>query len=282
MKKRTPKKGGNRPVQKQGAGNTQSRHTQKGTARSSITPKARLDLFGVHAVEAAWLNPKRTINALYITDAAWKNFEPVYHKGRKSGNKRPDPVMVDKGFFAQNLPHDPVHQGIGLTVEPLDDVFVQDLMIKEKSKDKSVLLILDQVTDPHNVGAIMRSACAFGAGGLIMQRKHAPELKGVLAKTACGAVDFMDVACETNLARTVEELQEAGYIVLGLDEHTETEIAKAPDHSKIALVLGAEGPGIRRLIKEKCDMLVKLPTQAPLQSLNVSNAAAISLYAVCA
>ncbi len=244
------------------------------------TPKVKIDLFGIHAVEAAWLNPKRIIHALYIMESNWKNFEPVFHKGRKAGHNRPDPIMVDKSFFQNALPHEPVHQGIAITADPLEEVYLQDLIIREKQKEKSVLLILDQVTDPHNVGAIMRSACAFGAGGVVMQKKHAPELKTILAKTACGAVDFIPAAFETNLSRTIETLQEAGYIVLGLDEHTNTEIGKAPDHNKIALVLGAEGPGIRHLIKEKCDRLVKLPTLPPLQSLNVSNAAAISLYAV--
>ena len=140
--------------------------------------------------------------------------------------------------------------------------------------------MLDQVTDPHNVGAIMRSACAFGADGLIMQKKHAPSFAGVLAKTACGAVEHINVAFETNLTRSLETLQNNGFFVLGLDEHGEITIGDADIPNKCVLVLGAEGTGIRRLIREQCDTLVRLPTTGPILSLNVSNAAAIALYAI--
>jgi 23S rRNA (guanosine2251-2'-O)-methyltransferase len=142
-------------------------------------------------------------------------------------------------------------------------------------------LMLDQVTDPHNVGAIISSACAFGAAGVVMQKKHAPALNGVLAKTACGAVEHVPVAFVTNLSRALEEFKEGGYFSYGLDERGEMdigELGKKP--GKCVLIMGAEGPGIRHLVKEHCDSLVRLPMHGPMPSINVSNAAAVALYAV--
>ena len=201
------------------------------------------------------------------------------------GLERPSVTTIDKQKLDYMLPRGAVHQGIALITDPLDEVSLQDFVIKSKSQDKTVLLILDQVTDPHNVGAILRSACAFGADGVIMQRKHAPELEGVLAKTASGAVEHIPVAYETNLSRSIEELKEEGFFVFGLDERGEREVGdilrnNSDPNQKLVLVLGAEGPGMRRLVKEHCDELVKLPTKGEISSLNVSNAAAVALYAL--
>ena len=157
---------------------------------------------------------------------------------------------------------------------------MQDLIIRSNNKDKTVLAILDQVTDPHNVGAILRSASAFGVDGVIMQKKHAPSLNGVLAKTACGAVEHIPVAKATNISRTVKELQDEGFYVMGLDEHTKKDIGDFSKTDKIVIILGSEGDGIRRLVKESCDELVRLPTQGAIASLNVSNAAAVAFYAL--
>ncbi len=157
---------------------------------------------------------------------------------------------------------------------------MNDLIIATRDQAKSVIVMLDQVTDPHNVGAIIRSCAAFGADGIIMQRRHAPELTGVLAKTACGGVEHINVAYETNLSRTLENLQTAGYFVYGLDERGERSIGEINTNGKSVIVLGAEGSGLRRLVAEHCDELIKLPTQPPIASLNVSNAAAVALYAL--
>ena len=140
--------------------------------------------------------------------------------------------------------------------------------------------MLDQVTDPHNIGAILKSSCVFGASALIMQDKHAPDLGGTLAKTACGAVEHVPVIYETNLTRCLELLQKEGYFAIGLDERGENDIAKLPDYKKMVLVMGAEGDGIRRLVREQCDVLASLPAEGPIPCLNVSNAAAVALYAV--
>lgn len=246
-------------------------HRQKG----QVAKKSRLNInvFGTHAVAAAWNNPARHIHALYITENALKDFEI------SSDAKRPQPTIVSKDDLDRALPQGTVHQGIALSCQSLDEVSVQDLIIKYDNDEKSLLVMLDQVTDPHNVGAILRSACAFGAKGMIMQRKHAPEADGILAKTACGGVEHVPIAYETNLIRTIEALQEAGYFIIGLDERGE-DIASLPAYDKTVIVMGAEGPGLRRLVKENCDILARLPMHGPMPSINVSNAAAIALYAL--
>jgi 23S rRNA (guanosine2251-2'-O)-methyltransferase len=245
----------------------------------------RPNLYGFHAVREAWLNPARKIKTLFLTEAAEAEFAVVLKKAYEDGLERPGATAIDKQKLDYMLPRGAVHQGIALITDALDEVSIQDFIIKSKSQDKTVLLILDQVTDPHNVGAILRSACAFGADGIIMQRKHAPELEGVLAKTASGAVEHIPVAYETNLSRSIEDLKEEGFFVFGLDERGEREVGDIlrnndDKNHKLALVLGAEGPGMRRLVKENCDELVKLPTRGEISSLNVSNAAAVALYAL--
>ncbi|MEZ5918838.1 MAG: 23S rRNA (guanosine(2251)-2'-O)-methyltransferase RlmB [Alphaproteobacteria bacterium] len=264
-------------------------------------------LYGFHAVREAWLNPERTIHALYLTDQAKSGFEPVLLEGKRRGLRRQPPIMLDKHRLEKMLPQGAVHQGVALAASPPEEYALQDLIIRAHSREgRAVLLMLDQVTDPHNVGAILRSACALGSGGVIMQRKHAPLLTGVLAKTACGAIEHIPVAFETNLSRSIEALKDEGFFIYGLDErgtrtigeitsgrsgtgtvsgrHKDKDLLavppKTPVQEKILLVLGAEGAGIRHLVREKCDELVRLPTAEPIASLNVSNAAAVALYAL--
>lgn len=244
--------------------------------------KLKVDLFGMHAVAEAWMNPKRHIHALYITDKAMDGFDKALKTAHDRGLKRPDPTMIDKNALDSALPQGSVHQGIALSCQALEEMDIHDIIRAEEPKERSVLVMLDQVTDPHNVGAIIRSASAFGASGMIMQRKHAPELKGVLAKTACGGVEHLPVAYETNLTRSIEALQEAGYFAIGLCEHTQESVSKLNEYQKLVLVLGAEGDGLRRLVREQCDLLVRLPTAPPIASLNVSNAAAVALFAAMA
>ena len=234
-------------------------------------------LYGFHAVREAFLNPERKIGALYCTDNGLASFNEIISSAAKAGLNRPEPMMVSKDQLERALPEGAVHQGIALLSSPLEEMNLEDVLIRHKDAQESLIVILDQVTDPHNVGAILRSACAFGANALVMQSKHAPELTGVLAKTACGAIEHVDVAYETNLSRAIEELQAAGYFVYGLDERGD-DITKARIPEKATIVMGAEGPGIRRLVKEHCDQLLALPMHGPMRSINVSNAAAVTLH----
>ncbi len=252
--------------------------------KNTKTNKNYPNIYGFHAVREAWLNEGRQINALYLTEQAAKGFDEAVVLARKAGLKRPEPIVVEKHKLDKMLPRGAVHQGVAVKCGGLDELDIQDFIIRSKSKDRMVLAILDQVTDPHNVGAILRSASAFGIDGVLMQKKHAPTLDGVLAKTACGAVDHIDVASATNLSRAVKDLQDEGFYVLGLDERGEKDISQLSSElskvQKVAVILGSEGDGIRRLVKESCDELVRLPTQGTIASLNVSNAAAVSFFAL--
>ncbi len=259
--------------------------TRKKPRKMSSAPKRdnnlqKPNLYGLHAVREAWLNEDRIIHALYLTHMAERQFDEIALKAKNLGLRRPEPIILDKAKLERMLPKGAVHQGIALACAPIEEVDVQDLIIRTHNNERSVIALLDQVTDPHNIGAIMRSASAFGLDGILMQTKHAPALEGVLAKTACGAVDHIPVAYATNLSRALEDLREAGFTALAMDERGEKEINELELNGKIVVVLGAEGTGIRPLVKKKCDVLTRLPTSGAIASLNVSNAAAVAFYAL--
>lgn len=250
----------------------------------STTPRVRIqaNLWGQHAVKAAWMNPARTISALYTTPEELKLFATVMEEARAAGIHRPEPTLVGREDLDKHLPREAVHQGLAITAAEPEEVFIQDIINKAKGKARSLVVILDQVTDPHNVGAIIRSVCALGGDGVIMQRRNAPELTGVVAKASSGAIEHVMVAYETNLSRSIEALQAEGYTVAGLDERGEQTVDSLKKFEKLVLVLGSEGPGLRHLVKEHCDVLVKIRMEGPIPSLNVSNAAAVALYAAVA
>jgi 23S rRNA (guanosine2251-2'-O)-methyltransferase len=239
------------------------------------------NLWGVHAVTEAWLNPARDIKKFFTTDMALAEFRPVMERAQAAGLTRPAPTITEKAAMDRALTG-AVHQGLAVEAAPLDEIFVQDLAVRAAAREKTILVMLDQVTDPHNVGAVMRSASAFGASGLIMQSRHAPEITGTLAKAACGAVEHIPLAYETNLSRTIEFLQEQGFTAIGLAEQGENTLAEIEVPDKVLIVLGAEGKGMRHNLREHCNVLVRLPTQGAILSLNVSNAAAVALYALVA
>lgn len=253
-------------------------HKQKDSGKEWKKEKPRLaaNLWGMHAVREAWLNPARKIRGLYITAQALEEFKDIAEQ------RKTPPSLIEKRDLDRLLPAGAVHQGIALHTEPLPEVFVQDLIIQTNEQENAVILMLDQVTDPHNVGAILRSACVFGAAGIIMQRRHSPELTGVLAKTASGAVEHVPVAYEINLSDTLDILKENGFFAIGLDERGGKTLGEMGKGGKIVLVLGAEGAGLRPKVREHCDALARLPASGPIASLNVSNAAAVALYAVSA
>jgi 23S rRNA (guanosine2251-2'-O)-methyltransferase len=174
---------------------------------------------------------------------------------------------------------DAPHQGLVLDCAPLEDVFLDDVLDGDPARP---IVLLDQVTDPHNVGAIMRSAAAFGAAAIVTQDRHAPPEGGVIAKTASGALEILPWVRVVNLARALDDIAEAGYWRLGLAGEAEATLAEALPKGPVALVLGAEGPGMRHNIGQHCDALARLPIGDSVESLNVSNAAAIALYAIAA
>lgn len=177
------------------------------------------------------------------------------------------------------LPPGSVHQGIALEATPLPEPLLHEIIGGDDAPD--LVLALDQVTDPHNVGAIARSAAAFGAGAIIMTERNAPGLTGVLAKAASGAIEHVHLVHIVNLARAIEELQKAGYWCVGLAEEAERDLSQCDlTGGRTALILGAEGEGLRQLTRKKCDELARLPTGGPIGSLNVSNAAAVALYEI--
>ncbi len=176
------------------------------------------------------------------------------------------------------VPHDAPHQGIVIEVDPLEDIWLGDLLA-QGAGDRRPLIILDQVTDPHNVGAVLRSAAAFEALGLITQDRHAPPEGGALAKAASGALEFVPWVRVVNLARAMDEIGEAGFWRIGLTGTAKRNLDDAIGTSRVALVLGAEGEGMRQNTEAHCDELAKLPISPKIESLNISNAAAIALYA---
>jgi 23S rRNA (guanosine2251-2'-O)-methyltransferase len=219
-------------------------------------------------VEAALANPARGAPVrLLATPERARQIEARF--GRLKALE-----TADNPTIAQALPQGAVHQGVALRPGALEEVDLADF----QPAPGAVLLMLDQVTDPQNVGAILRSAAAFGASGLILQERHAPRLTGALAKAAAGAVEHTPVARVVNLSRALEQLAELGWRTLGLTGAAERALSEVLDASPVVLVLGSEGEGLRRLVAEHCDELAKIPMPGGFESLNVSAAAAVALY----
>lgn len=225
--------------------------------------------WGRHAVEAALNNPERHIRRIWATREALASYNI---------DKSIPVTLSDVADLGRFVPNDAPHQGIVIEVDPLPDIWLADLLDLPET-DKRPLLVLDQVTDPHNVGAILRSAAAFDALGIITQDRHAPPESGALARAASGALEVVPWVRVTNLARTLDEIAEAGYWRIGLTGHSEATLSQTLGSGKTALVLGAEGEGLRQNTEAHCDELAKLPISSKIESLNVSNAAAVALYA---
>lgn len=232
-------------------------------------------IFGTHAVLAALENRHRRAKKLLVTAETYAQYKDALDQNQQG--LKAEVVALDKIMSA--VGSDAVHQGIALNIIPLAETSLEDV-VENLQNTNGLLLILDQVTDPHNIGAIMRSAAAFGALGVVCQDKNAPPVTGVMAKAACGAVDMIPLIRVTNIARAIEYIKKHEFWVAGLSEHATQTVAQANLSGRVALVLGAEGDGMRRLVEENCDFLVKLPTSDIMPSLNVSNAAAVALYEV--
>lgn len=229
---------------------------------------SRPRFWGRHAVAAALDNPDRKVIRAWATREA---------AGVMQFPRDVAVTLADVADLGKLVPSDAPHQGVVIEVEPLEDVWLGDVLAA--APDRATLLVLDQVTDPHNVGAILRSAAAFAAVGIVTQDRHSPPESGALAKAASGALERVPWVRTVNLARALEDIAEAGFWRIGLAGDTDTTLAEALGPPRIALVLGAEGPGLRHNTREHCDALARLPISEAIESLNVSNAAAIALYA---
>ncbi|QPD00373.1 MULTISPECIES: 23S rRNA (guanosine(2251)-2'-O)-methyltransferase RlmB [Qipengyuania] len=242
----------------------------KGGRGSGRASSGAVRLWGRHAVEAALKNPDRVHRKLWATREGVESLD---------GELPQDFPLeyADVADLARLVAKDAPHQGLVLECAPLEDIHLDEVLGGDPD---APIVVLDQVTDPHNVGAIMRSAAAFGAAAIVTQDRHAPPEGGVIAKSASGALEVLPWVRVVNLARALEQLAEAGYWRIGLTGSAEATLAEALPAGPVALVLGAEGEGMRHNIEAHCDALAKLPIGDTIESLNVSNAAAIALYAV--
>lgn len=226
-------------------------------------------LYGRHAVVSAMKNPAREKTRLFLLKSTEKP-ELIPNDLAIS--------IIEKTELESLLPKGAIHQGIALETSRLKSYTAEDIINMNKEKDSDIIVALDQVTDPHNIGAILRSMAAFDASSLIVQDKNAPEETGTLAKSACGALELIPIIRATNFVRTLETFKKAGYWVIGMDGKAEKTLAKLELPKKVIIVLGSEGDGMRRLTQEACDFMTKLPISPKMESLNVSNAAAVALY----
>ncbi len=244
----------------------------QGGRGSGRATKGAVRLWGRHAVVAAMENPERSINRIWAT-------HEMMDELKAEGIEPAADVRVEYAQgpdLARLVSRDAPHQNIVIECDPLPELFLKDVLDGDPA---APVVMLDHVTDPHNVGAIMRSAAAFGAACIVTQDRHAPPESGVLAKSASGALETLPWVRVVNLARALDELAEAGYWRIGLDGDGEVTLGEALPTGPVALVLGAEGDGLRFNIGQHCDQIARLPIESAVESLNVSNAAAIALYA---
>jgi 23S rRNA (guanosine2251-2'-O)-methyltransferase len=227
-------------------------------------------IFGTHAAVAALQNENRRIFEVWATEGFVES-----HTDELSGF---DIKVVKRSELDERLPDDAVHQGIAVRTQPLADLDIQDVLETISNDEKACIAILDQANDPRNIGAVLRSAAAFGVSCLILQDRNAPPETGVMAKAASGALEHVPIVRITNLARTLEALKEAGFWCVGLDGYADATLAEARLDGRTAFVFGAEGRGLRRLTRETCDSLVKIPLSEKVESLNLANAVGITLY----
>ncbi len=251
-------KGPNRPDRDQGR-----RPPRRGRDGGGDGPAI---LYGWHPVTLALANPNRTIRKLWLTENAARRL------AEENIATRVTPELVRPEMIDRRLGPDAVHQGMLAEVDPLDAPDLDDL-----PRD-GMVLVLDQITDPHNVGAILRSAAAFKVNAVITTNRHSPEATGVLAKSASGALELVPIIAVPNLARALNQLNDQGFMTVGLDSEGAENISAVPLSAPLALVLGAEGQGLRRLTRETCSVVARLDMPGEIKSLNVSNAAVLALY----
>jgi 23S rRNA (guanosine2251-2'-O)-methyltransferase len=221
-------------------------------------------LYGWHTVRAALENPARRVRRLYATENAARRLAGAGVTAKIA------PEIVRPETIAAKLSPDAVHQGLYAEADPLPVPELEDIA-------PGVTLVLDQITDPHNFGAIVRSAAAFAVSAIVTTARHSPDASGVLAKSASGGLEHVPIVLVQNLARTMTELKDRGFLLVGLDEAGDADLAAAPLRSPLALVIGAEGKGLRQLTRATCEIVARLDLPGAIKSLNVSNATALAL-----
>jgi 23S rRNA (guanosine2251-2'-O)-methyltransferase len=246
-----------------GGGESGRRPAWRGRDQSPDGPAI---LYGWHTVAAALANPERHIRKLMLTENAARRLSDEHIDTRVT------PEIVRPALIDQRLGPDAVHQGLLAEADPLPSPDIDTLT------QEGIVLVLDQITDPHNVGAIMRSAAAFAVKAIVTTARHSPEATGVLAKSASGALELVPLVTVQNLARALTELNEAGFMTVGLDSEGSEDLGEVGLREPLALVLGAEGKGLRQLTRETCSVVARLDMPGEIKSLNVSNAAVLALY----
>jgi 23S rRNA (guanosine2251-2'-O)-methyltransferase len=248
-------------------------------------PRAGAWLYGRHAVAAALANPERRWRRLVVLAGCEHEAAALVAAARAPRHPYandpggPAVSVLDPAGFAAILPRDAVHQGLALEVEPLAEARLEDLLgcIGPESA-RYIIVVLDQLSDPQNIGAVLRSAAAFGAQAVVVPAHGAAPATGAVAKAASGALESVPLIRVVNLSRTLDRLKKAGFWIFGLDVNATQTLAELELGERIGIVLGSEGGGMRRLVRERCDFLVRLPTRPAQPTLNVSNAAAVALY----
>lgn len=249
------------------------RHQSDPAGSHGPAPDGTYWLYGSHAVRAALANPRRRLKRLLVAAS-----DPAEEPAVPAADLPVPPESVERTEITRLLPDGAVHQGVAALVHPLPPVHIEDICDRATTLERATVVVLDQVTDPHNVGAILRSAAAFGALAVVLTERNAPPETGALAKSASGALEHVSLVRVGNLVRALDLFKGAGFWCAGLAAEGSQTLAEAKLSGRVALVLGSEGEGLRRLTRERCDLLVRLPTHGPIGHLNVSNAAAISLY----
>jgi 23S rRNA (guanosine2251-2'-O)-methyltransferase len=253
-----------------GGGKAPDKGRESGRRRAShgrdASPDGPVILYGWHTVAAALANPQRRIRKLMLTENAARRLADEHIDTRVT------PEIVRPNLIDQRLGPDAVHQGLLAEADPLPSPDIDTL------KQEGIVLVLDQITDPHNVGAIMRSAAAFAVKAIVTTARHSPEATGVLAKSASGALELVPLVTVPNLARALTELNDQGFMTVGLDSQGSEDLGAMSLRQPLALVLGAEGKGLRQLTRETCSAVARLDMPGEIKSLNVSNAAVLALY----
>ncbi len=237
-------------------------------------------IYGKHSVLAVILKQKRKLYKILLTQKSSNELDQELIKNKI----KLDPSLiyiVDNNFITSNLPENAVHQGFAVKAAPMPIIQEEDFILEISKKEKnelSPILILDQLTDPHNIGAIIRSAIAFGVKNIAIPKYNFPKESGVMNKASSGIIEMADLIIVSNINNFMADLKKIGYWCIGLAGEGKETLSKAKEFNPIALIVGSEGDGIRELIKKNCDLLVKIPMASEVESLNASNAAAISLY----